>query len=832
MRAPSLPLSSVESSKHPEFATESTRRSTRRLTESRRSSRRRSGVVLLRNLSTEMPSVEMRRTTRVFGMGMVKGGVDGARVLRSGRRLWPESSESKLERARNGDEDWLKLMKSHAGDSVGLNHKKWAGANQVGSPRRNTPVLKTSVVKKPQSNELLADGLQEHKSYGIVYTRKRKRASASILGNVEKESGSDDRMYGRRFARRQRMKKSKELDSHLGFVCPEVLCLSVESSWAQGYWAARFLYSVLVYMTRASLGLTEFSEFLALEPIGSIFASYGIQFSRDRSCTRSGVCKLFGAEQFIPLFSVDFSAVPGCFMFMHTSMHLRLRCHPTVNNQIDGHENDEFIDQGDDDDDDDGEKVDCIENRHALQSSVRVPKLACRSTQYRNGLTSRGIQKRRSSLRRRRSRNPSLVSLRKPNGALVSELISIRKNGLPFSSVESKHMLRKSVSFSPAGNLKAESLTMEGSKRDLDSTSCSANILVTELDKCYREDGVTVMLEMSSSGEWLLVVKKNGLTRYTHKAEKVMRPCSKNRITQAIIWSADSNGDSNWKLEFPNRCDWSIFKDLYKECSDRVVPAPAIKFIPVPGVREVPGYADSHSTPFDRPESYIYLNDDEVSRAMAKRTANYDMDSDDEEWLKKFNSDFFAENELHDHVSEDNFELMVDAFEKAFYCRPHDFSDENAAANICLDMGRREVVEAIYSYWMNKRKQKRSSSLLRVFQGHQPKRALLDPKPVLRKRRSFKRQPSQFGRGKQPSFLQAMAAEQDALQEQNAIHKVEEAKAEADRSVELAIRKRKRAQLLMQNADLVTYKATMAFRIAEAAQVLGSPDAAAAYVLD
>lgn len=238
-------------------------------------------MVLLRNLSTEMPSVEMRRTTRVFGMGMVKGGVDGARVLRSGRRLWPESSESKLERARNGDEDWLKLMKSHAGDSVvGLNHKKWAGANQVGSPRRNTPVLKTSVVKKPRSNELLSDGLKEHKRYGIVYTRKRKRASASFSGNVEKESGSDDRMYGRRFARRQRMKKSKELDSHLGFVCPEVLRFSVESSGAQGYWAGRFLYSVLVYMTRASLGLTEFSEFLALEPIGSIFASYGIQFSR------------------------------------------------------------------------------------------------------------------------------------------------------------------------------------------------------------------------------------------------------------------------------------------------------------------------------------------------------------------------------------------------------------------------------------------------------------------------------------------------------------------------------------------------------------------------
>lgn len=78
----------------------------------------------------------------------------------------------------------------------------------------------------------------------------------------------------------------------------------------------------------------------------------------------------------------------------------------------------------------------------------------------------------------------------------------------------------------------------------------------------------------------------------------------------------------------------------------------------------------------------------------------------------------------------------------------------------------------------------------------------------------------------------AMAAEQDALQEQNAVLKVEEAKAAADRSVDLAIRKRQRAQVLMQNADLATYKAAMAFRIAEAAQVLGSPDAAAVYVLD
>ncbi|KAM2065036.1 hypothetical protein EV1_027842 [Malus domestica] len=764
-----------------------------------------------------MPSVEMRRTTRVFGMAMAKGGVDGARVLRSGRRLWPESSESKLVRAHRGDEDWLKVMKSHASDSVvSLKNKRWPGNNHIRSPKQHAVVLEVPLVKKLESNELLADEVKEKTMYGIVYTRKRKRATA----NVENDGGSDDRMYGRRFVRRQRRKVNGELDSHVGFVSREVFCVSIESLCSRRYWAARFLYSVLVYMTRASLGLTELSDFLASEPIGSFFSSCGIQFSRVRSCTRSsGICKLFGLKQFIPLFSVDFSAVPFCFMDMHTIIHLRYKCQPAINNRIDGHERDDDCD----------EQVDCIECTPVSHSSARVPNLAYRNTQYRNGLNSRGVQKRRSSLRGRRSRSPLLVSLRKPNGALVSELTDIRKNGLPFSSVATINKRRKTFPTSPVGNLKEDSSTMERFTRDLDSASCSANILITEGDKCYKEDGATVMLEISSSGEWLLVVKKEGLTRYTHKAEKVMRPCSKNRLTNVIMWSAD-NGD-NWKLEFPNRCDWYIFKDLYKECSDRFVPSPALKFIPVPGVYEVPGYADSHCTSFHRPDSYISLNDDELSRAMAKRNANYDMDSDDEGWLKKFNNDL-AEDKLDDLVSEDKFELVVDAIEKAFYCRPYDFSDENPAANLCLDMGRREVIEAVYSYWMDKRKQKQLSSLLRVFQANQSKRSLLDPKPILRKRRSFKRQPSQSGRGKQPIFLQAMAVEQDAMQEQNDVVRVEEAKDAAERSVEFAIRKRQRAQLVMQNADLVTYKATMAFRIAEAALVLGSPDAAADYVLD
>lgn len=62
-----------------------------------------------------------------------------------------------------------------------------------------------------------------------------------------------------------------------------------------------------------------------------------------------------------------------------------------------------------------------------------------------------------------------------------------------------------------------------------------------------------------------------------------------------------------------------------------------------------------------------------------------------------------------------------------------------------------------------------------------------------------------------------IAAEHNAAEEQSAILRIQEAKASADKSVQLAILKRQRAQLLMENADLAMYRATMAIRIADAA---------------
>ncbi|GMI80536.1 hypothetical protein like AT5G04670 [Hibiscus trionum] len=433
------------------------------------------------------------------------------------------------------------------------------------------------------------------------------------------------------------------------------------------------------------------------------------------------------------------------------------------------------------------------------------------------------IQKRRSSLRRIRARNP--IS----SGTLMSDLISSRRNGIPFSSVVSKNKLRSSIRNCSTSDLSDMSSSISDliSKVELESDSlqCSANVLIIEPDRCYREEGAIVTLELSDSKEWLLVVKKDNRTKYAQKANKFMRPPSFNRFTRAMIWT----GDDTWKLEFPNRQDWIRFKDLYKECSERSVPASTCRVIPVPGVCEVSGYEDKPSVPFRRPDLYISVNGDEVSRTLAKRTANYDMDSEDEEWLKKFNDEFFRVNVHCEHLSGDCFELMVDAFEKACFCSPDDHSNVIAAA---ADLGISGVVEAVHAYWSKKREQRRSP-LLRVFQVHQVKKAPVVPQPFLRKRRSFKRQAS-HGRGKQQSLLKATAIEHDALEEFDVMVKVEEARAAATASTETAILKRQQAQLLMQNADMATYKAMMALKIAEAVSLTESPseDAVAHFLID
>lgn len=701
-----------------------------------------------------MPSVEMRRSTRVT-------------VLRSGRRLWVESGEVKHRGPNRGDE-WYPLIESdtHCKDQSGWLDVDSMDIDEEEKEQKQSP--QKLVNRVPYSEIKLGRGERVVKN---VYSRKRKRKSSQLSVEFEDlRSERREREFGLFYVRRQRrkIKGSDEERENRG-----VLSIVVESSCGECSLFSRLLSCLLrQMMTREEIGMKELSSFLLSSPICPVFASFGIHFLWNRpSAKRRGLCRIFGARKFAPLFSVDFSAAPLCFLQLHKTMllrsvHLSYLCYvdfqgknksPDINEPLPVIK--EQIDQS-------VSIVSTSSNKghpkimKAVNPSVGVGKLGSWSAQYRIGVTTRshGLKRRSRSLRTRRARNPSHLVLLKTIGSLVSNHIAPNKKASLSSLSPTQEFRRSTRKGVPRENNvpKSSSSSSLSLNVDVESQCCSANILVVEHDKGYRIEGAEVMLDVSDSNDWVLAVKKDGSMRYRLKVQREMRSGNPNRFTHAIIWA----GENGWKLEFPERKDWLLFKELYKACVERnVVPtSPVVKMIPVPGVSEVSNSWESCGASFKRPESYIRMTGDELSRALASRKAYYDMDCEDQEWLKKFNNEW----EGADVISEETFELMIDVFEKASYRHPDEFNDGKEAANLCLDYASSLVAEEVYEYWINKRNQKRGP-LIRVFQLNQPRRAQFITKPVLRKKRSLKRntiQPTQCGRGKDSTVLQAIAAEQ------------------------------------------------------------------------
>ncbi|KFK24907.1 hypothetical protein AALP_AA8G040500 [Arabis alpina] len=768
-----------------------------------------------------MPSVGMRRTTRVFGV--VKA-ADGARVLRSGRRIWPNVGEPKVRRAHDVvDPDWNSLLKNNN------NNNKISGPRsprQIISEKEEKEVeVRVTKRRKVRSEEVVGDVKSVDKLFGVVYSRKRKRLSGSG------SSSSDRSERSLKFYRRRKRLSSDHVSS-LGKIYRPLIALTVDLS-IEDCWLSSVFGLVMRYVRREELRLSSLVAFFLSQTVKEVFAEHGVRFLAESPVSSRGVCKFFRGRSCLPLLSVDFSAIPRCFMDMHLTLFLRSfvfvkRSLHLLNNPVEESDSDSECELA-------LSELCNLRNRGlvGLHPSVRASKLTGGNAQYRGNLGSHSFQKRRSSLRRRRARNLSHNNVHKLyNGTSVSDLSVSRKNrtvAVPSRKLRSSVVVNNT---SPVSN-GISVITKPKTKEELDSLCCSVNILTIHSDRCTREEGCSVMLEFSSSKEWFLVIKKAGVIRYSHTAQRTMRPCSTNRLTHAIVWM----GDDNWKLEFCDRQDWAGFKDIYKECYERNVLEQSVKVIPIPGVREVYGYAeDIDDLPsFTRPVPYISLKEDEVSRAMARSIALYDMDSEDEEWLERRNLEMLGEED-EQQLHRDTFELMIDGFEKfSFHSHADDLLDEKAATIANLShLGRQEVVEAVYEYWARKRKQ-RKAPLLRVFQGQQAKKTSLLSKTVFRKRRSFKRQGSQLnGKAKQqtPLLVAAKAAEQEASEEQNVLLRVEEAKAAAAKSMEFAIAKRRRAQLLAENADLAVYKAMMALRIAETIQLAESSEEATTLFLN
>lgn len=252
-----------------------------------------------------------------------------------------------------------------------------------------------------------------------------------------------------------------------------------------------------------------------------------------------------------------------------------------------------------------------------------------------------------------------------------------------------------------------------GSQRNIELLACDANVLVTLGGvKGWREFGARIVLEIEGHNEWRIAVKFSGVTKYSYKVHNVLQPGSTNRFTHAMMWK----GGKDWVLEFPDRSQWMLFKELHEECYNRNIRAASVKNIPIPGVRlieEIEDYASEVSFIRSSPKYYRQAESD-VEMAMDPSRILYDMDSEDEQWLSK-NSFSCSGESKHEVISDEFFEKVMDMFEKVAYARQCDRFALDELEELMVDVGSMEVVKSIYEHWQNKRR-KNGMPLIRHLQ--------------------------------------------------------------------------------------------------------------------
>lgn len=245
-------------------------------------------VLLPRKNNIPMPSVGMRRSTRVFG----------ARVLRSGRRLWSGPGDGKYMKNTNEDE-WIELLKN-SGDGGGVPRKERGRHGSDAAPKQDVTAMdvdEKAVESSPAKvvhEGVVADN-HVGRRWGVVYTRRRKKVDSTLVEssvNGNKKRKIDDKRFGKQFYRKQWRKKTGQTvaeagDSNVGLVAPEqslenARCHSLgvvfDSSSSSCYLVTCFLNSVLRYMRRARVGLQQLSAFVNSKTIAPVYYSCGIRF--------------------------------------------------------------------------------------------------------------------------------------------------------------------------------------------------------------------------------------------------------------------------------------------------------------------------------------------------------------------------------------------------------------------------------------------------------------------------------------------------------------------------------------------------------------------------
>ncbi|ONM29421.1 Enhancer of polycomb-like transcription factor protein [Zea mays] len=241
--------------------------------------------------------------------------------------------------------------------------------------------------------------------------------------------------------------------------------------------------------------------------------------------------------------------------------------------------------------------------------------------------------------------------------------------------------------------------------------TCIANVLVTVGDRGWREYDTQITMDSDVHSEQRICVKLAEGTKYAHKVCQVLQPGATNRYTHAMMWK----GGAEWCLEFPDRSQWLIFKQMHDECYSHNIRAASVRNIPTPGVHLVGIHDDNDMVSFVRSEDYLVHIGTDVEIALDEARVLYNMDSDDEEWISSRQKFLVRDNNATLELAEDLFERVMDKLEKFAYS--HDSNElsivqmkELETDDLPLD-----IIEVIHAYWQAKR-QKKGMPLIRHFQ--------------------------------------------------------------------------------------------------------------------
>ncbi|KAI3695765.1 hypothetical protein L1987_78765 [Smallanthus sonchifolius] len=269
-------------------------------------------------------------------------------------------------------------------------------------------------------------------------------------------------------------------------------------------------------------------------------------------------------------------------------------------------------------------------------------------------------------------------------------------NNLPYQRIRKTN--DKKISLSSLDTAAAKG---GGPQRNLELVACDANILINGGDKGWRECGARVFLEADQQKEWKLVVKCSGELRYAYKVHQDLQPGSTNRYTHAMMWK----GGKDWALEFPERSQWFVFKEMHEECHNRNIRAASIKNIPIPGVRLIQVDDNHHHEKeecFTRTPWYLCQVRDDVEMAMDASHVMYDMDSGDEEWISRSRS----KGDDDDIISDELFEKVMDMLEKVSYAQKRDHFTSGEIDELIARVTPMQVAKSIYDHWREKRQRK------------------------------------------------------------------------------------------------------------------------------